>query len=148
MVTVDPELRRPAVRAGPRAAPRPGRVGRADAGHEAADRAGLAAELGLAANTVARAYRELEALGVIETRGRAGSVVSGHGVEQAARLAAHEYAEKMRALGIGRGRGSEAGTPRLRVRSAQTGAFVATRQRLGETPWTRLNARLNASSES
>ena len=61
----------------------------------------LAAELGLAANTVARAYRELEALGVIETRGRAGSVVSGHGVEQAARLAAHEFAERMRALGIG-----------------------------------------------
>ena len=63
---------------------------------------GLAAELGLAANTVARAYRELEVLGLIETRGRAGSVVSGHGVEQAARQAAHEYAEKVRALGIGR----------------------------------------------
>jgi DNA-binding transcriptional regulator YhcF (GntR family) len=60
----------------------------------------LAAEVGLAANTVARAYRELETLGLIETRGRAGSVVSGHGVEQAARLAAHEYAEKMRALGM------------------------------------------------
>ena len=62
----------------------------------------LAADLGLAANTVARAYRELEALGVIETRGRAGSVVSGDGVAQAARRAAHEYVEKQRALGIGR----------------------------------------------
>ena len=62
----------------------------------------LAADLGLAANTVARAYRELEALGVIETRGRAGSVVSGDGVAQAARQAAHEYVEKQRALGIGR----------------------------------------------
>ena len=62
----------------------------------------LAADLGLAANTVARAYRELEALGVIETRGRAGSVVSGDGVQQAARQAAHEYAEKVRALGVGR----------------------------------------------
>jgi DNA-binding transcriptional regulator YhcF (GntR family) len=61
----------------------------------------LAADLGLAANTVARAYRELEALGVIETRGRAGSVVSGDGVEQAARQAAHEYAERVRALGVG-----------------------------------------------
>jgi len=60
----------------------------------------LAAELGLAANTVARAYRELETLGVIETRGRAGSVVSGPGVEQAARLAAHEFVEKVRALGL------------------------------------------------
>jgi DNA-binding transcriptional regulator YhcF (GntR family) len=62
----------------------------------------LAADLGLATNTVARAYRELEALGVIETRGRAGSVVTGQGVEQAARLAAHEYAERLRALGLSR----------------------------------------------
>jgi DNA-binding transcriptional regulator YhcF (GntR family) len=63
---------------------------------------GLAGDLGLAANTVARAYRELEALGLIETRGRAGSVVSGDGVEQAARQAAREYAERTRALGIDR----------------------------------------------
>lgn len=60
----------------------------------------LAVELGLAPNTVARAYRELEALGVIETRGRAGSVVTGGGVERAARLAAHEYVEAVRALGL------------------------------------------------
>lgn len=62
---------------------------------------GLAAELGLAANTVARAYRELESLGLIETRGRAGSVVSGDGVRQAARQAAHDFVEQMRALGTG-----------------------------------------------
>lgn len=62
----------------------------------------MAEDLGLAANTVARAYRELEALGIIETRGRAGSVVSGHGTAQAARLAAHEYAEQLKALGVGR----------------------------------------------
>jgi len=62
---------------------------------------GLAGDLGLATNTVARAYRELEALGVIETRGRAGSVVTGGGVDRAAREAAHEYAEKLRALGLG-----------------------------------------------
>jgi DNA-binding transcriptional regulator YhcF (GntR family) len=61
---------------------------------------GLAADLGLAANTVARAYRDLESLGLIETRGRAGSVVTGNGVEQAARQAAHEYAETIRALGL------------------------------------------------
>jgi DNA-binding transcriptional regulator YhcF (GntR family) len=60
----------------------------------------LAADLGLATNTVARAYRELEGLGVIETRGRAGSVVSGDGVSQAARRAAHEYVETLRALGV------------------------------------------------
>jgi DNA-binding transcriptional regulator YhcF (GntR family) len=62
----------------------------------------LATDLGLAANTVARAYRELEALGVITTRGRAGSVVSGDGVERAARQAANEYAERLRALGVDR----------------------------------------------
>jgi DNA-binding transcriptional regulator YhcF (GntR family) len=62
----------------------------------------LAAELGLAANTVARAYRELETLGLIETRGRAGSLVSGASVEQAARQAAHDYVERVRALGLDR----------------------------------------------
>src|SRR4029453_793574 len=36
----------------------------------------LAADLGLAVNTVARAYRELEEAGLIETRGRAGAFVS------------------------------------------------------------------------
>ena len=60
----------------------------------------LAGDLGLAANTVARAYRELEALGVIETRGRAGSVVTGGGVDRAAREAAHAYAEQLKALGL------------------------------------------------
>ena len=60
----------------------------------------LAADLELATNTVARAYRELESLGVIETRGRAGSVVTGGGVDRAAREAAHAYAEQLRALGL------------------------------------------------
>ena len=36
----------------------------------------LAGDLGLAVNTVAKAYRALEADGVIETRGRAGTFVS------------------------------------------------------------------------
>src|SRR6195952_5898053 len=61
----------------------------------------LAGDLGLANNTVARAYRELEALGVIETRGRAGSVVTGAGVDRAAREAAHQYAATLKALGLG-----------------------------------------------
>ena len=65
----------------------------------------LAGDLGLAVNTVARAYRELEALGVIETRGRAGSVVTGGGVERAAREAAHDYVARLRALGVGRDEG-------------------------------------------
>lgn len=36
----------------------------------------LAADLGVAPGTVARAYKELEALGAIETRGRLGTIVA------------------------------------------------------------------------
>ena len=60
----------------------------------------LAEELGLAANTVARAYRELEASGVIETRGRAGSFVTDDDVHSSAKAAAASYAEQVRALGL------------------------------------------------
>jgi DNA-binding transcriptional regulator YhcF (GntR family) len=60
----------------------------------------LASDLGVAANTVARAYRELEQAGVIETRGRAGSVVTGDGVEREAKAAAAAYVAQVRALGL------------------------------------------------
>lgn len=62
----------------------------------------LADELGLAANTVAKTYRELERDGLIETRGRNGTVVawSSDGAERDAQQAAAAYAERMRALGI------------------------------------------------
>ncbi|NMO88981.1 GntR family transcriptional regulator [Actinomycetospora sp. TBRC 11914] len=65
----------------------------------------LAVDLGLAANTVARAYRELEAAGVVETRGRLGTFVvdpsaaEGGGRDEA-REAAREYAARMRSLGV------------------------------------------------
>jgi DNA-binding transcriptional regulator YhcF (GntR family) len=36
----------------------------------------LAADLGLAVNTVARTYRELETAGIVETRGRQGTFVA------------------------------------------------------------------------
>lgn len=65
---------------------------------------GLAAELGLAANTVAKAYRELELAQLIETRGRAGTFVS-HAGDRSGQLAAEhaaEYARKVSALGIDR----------------------------------------------
>jgi DNA-binding transcriptional regulator YhcF (GntR family) len=71
----------------------------------------LAGELGLAANTVARAYRELEEAGLVITRGRLGTVVSPGGVRGGAsagasggdavvRLAAADYARAARAAGI------------------------------------------------
>jgi len=62
----------------------------------------LADQLGLAPNTVARAYRELEAAGVIETRGRSGSFVSlsSDSAERALQEAAATYATRARELGI------------------------------------------------
>jgi DNA-binding transcriptional regulator YhcF (GntR family) len=63
---------------------------------------GLADELGIAPNTVARAYRELEADGIIETRGRNGSFVTAQGdvAAQQAQLAARAYADRIRQLGV------------------------------------------------
>jgi DNA-binding transcriptional regulator YhcF (GntR family) len=61
----------------------------------------LADTLGVAVNTVARAYRELEHTGLVTTRGRAGTVVNGDGADRAAKDAARSYADTMRALGIG-----------------------------------------------
>lgn len=60
----------------------------------------LAGDLGLAPNTVARTYRELEAEGLVETRGRNGTVVRAQGdaAERAARAAARDYAETVRRL--------------------------------------------------
>ena len=63
----------------------------------------LAADLGLAVNTVARAYRELELAGLLETRGRNGTFVASG--PSAARLEAareaRDFARRMRDLGIG-----------------------------------------------
>jgi len=62
----------------------------------------LAADLGIAPNTIARAYRELEDAGLIETRGRAGSFVGASGDQnrQRAQEAAAEYAKEARGLGL------------------------------------------------
>lgn len=65
----------------------------------------LAADLGLAVNTVARAFRELESDGVIITRGRQGSfvssaVVDGGGAESEIDRAATAYAASARAGGL------------------------------------------------
>ncbi|HEX6345370.1 GntR family transcriptional regulator [Umezawaea sp.] len=62
----------------------------------------LAADLGLAVNTIARAYRELEEAGLIETRGRAGTVVSAAGERSRERAlrAARSYALTVREVGL------------------------------------------------
>lgn len=64
----------------------------------------LAADLGLAVNTVARAYRELEESGLVETRGRAGTVVAAAGEQtrQRALDAAQRYADTVTGLGLDR----------------------------------------------
>ena len=62
----------------------------------------LAEDLGLAANTVARAYRELEADGVISTHGRRGTfVTSDHLVEPDTGIAeqAQAFVRSARRLG-------------------------------------------------
>ncbi|WP_374967747.1 GntR family transcriptional regulator [Terrabacter sp. BE26] len=63
----------------------------------------LAAELGLAANTVARAYKELESAGLVQTRSRAGTVVASGEHAAAAALAAlaARYVAAARQAGVG-----------------------------------------------
>lgn len=62
----------------------------------------LAAQLGLATNTVARAYRALEHDEVIETRGRNGSFVAatGDATHRQAQLAAIAFADRITRLGV------------------------------------------------
>ena len=69
----------------------------------------LAADLGLANNTVARAYRELEADAVIATHGRRGTFVrsdvldeptSRSGAAGLAKTAANDYVHTVRRLGL------------------------------------------------
>jgi DNA-binding transcriptional regulator YhcF (GntR family) len=63
----------------------------------------LAADLGLAVNTVARAYRELELAGLVDGRGRHGSFVAGSSAKtrpEAVR-ATRDFAARMRQLGVG-----------------------------------------------
>jgi DNA-binding transcriptional regulator YhcF (GntR family) len=63
----------------------------------------LAGDLGLAVNTVARSYRELESAGLVDTRGRAGTVVTARGdrAREELAVAARDYAEAARRLGVG-----------------------------------------------
>jgi len=78
------------------------REGRLPAGARLPTVRALAAELGLAVNTVARSYRELESAGIIETRGRNGTFVArADPVDAAMAAAARAYADVARSLGLG-----------------------------------------------
>ncbi|MDO5499905.1 MAG: GntR family transcriptional regulator [Propionibacteriaceae bacterium] len=65
----------------------------------------LASDLGIAPNTVARTYRELEAAGFVRTAGRNGTIVTppddGSEIAREAASLAAAYARGMRALGLG-----------------------------------------------
>ena len=62
----------------------------------------LAGDLGLAVNTVARAYKELEAEGLVTTRRRAGTVVAGggHATDVALHRSAAAYAASVARAGL------------------------------------------------
>jgi len=83
--------------------------GRLDPGTKLPTVRQLASDLGLAANTVARAYRELEADQVIATHGRRGTFVRSEVVDDptarstpadAARAATAHYVQTVRRLGL------------------------------------------------
>ncbi|WP_353828422.1 GntR family transcriptional regulator [Agromyces sp. SYSU T0242] len=95
------------------------RDGRLAAGAKLPTVRALAEELGLAANTVARAYKELEADDVVEGRGRAGTFVrtAGDPVAQALQAAASEFADVADRLGVGADAALDAVDRALRSRS-------------------------------
>lgn len=80
------------------------RSGLLPVGHRLPTVRALAEELGLAANTVAKAYRALETDGVVETRGRNGTVVAaaGDAADRQAANAAAVYVAQARRLGLTR----------------------------------------------
>ncbi|AFM18704.1 putative transcriptional regulator [Mycolicibacterium chubuense NBB4] len=64
----------------------------------------LASQINLAVNTVARAYRELEAAGILETRGRFGTFVArSDPADVAMATAASTFVSTALALGVGKG---------------------------------------------
>lgn len=76
-------------------------TGSLPAGHQLPTVRALAAELGLAANTVAKAYRALEADGVVQTQGRAGTSIASRRMDDAeADDAARTYAQLARRRGL------------------------------------------------
>ncbi|WP_328791095.1 MULTISPECIES: GntR family transcriptional regulator [unclassified Streptomyces] len=96
------------------------RSGKLPAGFKLPTVRGLAEELGLAANTVAKAYRALEADAVIETRGRNGTFIAaaGEGAAREAASAAQAFAERVHRLGLTEAEAVAAAAEALRARYA------------------------------
>ncbi|WKD35415.1 GntR family transcriptional regulator [Streptomyces xanthophaeus] len=96
------------------------RSGKLPAGFKLPTVRGLAEELGLAANTVAKAYRALEADAVIETRGRNGTFIAaaGDAVSREAASAAQAYADRVHRLGLTQAEALATATEALRARYA------------------------------
>lgn len=78
-------------------------AGRLRAGDRLPTIRALATDLGVAAGTVARAYRELEAAGVVTTRRRTGTVVADGavGADHGLRRSAAAFVATARAAGLG-----------------------------------------------
>jgi DNA-binding transcriptional regulator YhcF (GntR family) len=93
------------------------RTGKLPVGYRLPTVRALAGELGLAANTVAKAYRVLEADGVVETRGRNGTFVAaaGDAAAREAAAAAQAYAQRVHRLGLDRGAAQAAVAEALRA---------------------------------
>jgi GntR family transcriptional regulator len=78
-------------------------AGRLRAGDRLPTIRALASDLGVAAGTVARAYRELESTGVVETRRRTGTVVAAgrDAPDDVVARAARDLVRTARAAGLG-----------------------------------------------
>ncbi|MCQ4118261.1 GntR family transcriptional regulator [Rhodococcus tibetensis] len=78
------------------------RTGRLIAGTKIPTVRALAVEVGLAPNTVAKAYRELGEQGVIESRGKQGTFIAGGGdpIRVGGEKAATRYVQELRKLGV------------------------------------------------
>ncbi|WP_031521908.1 GntR family transcriptional regulator [Streptomyces sp. NRRL F-5123] len=99
------------------------RSGRLPVGYKLPTVRGLADRSGLAANTVAKAYRALEADGVIETRGRHGTYVAAADARtREVAAAAAAYVDRARRLGLDRPASLAAVEEALRAAYGDAGA--------------------------
>jgi DNA-binding transcriptional regulator YhcF (GntR family) len=101
LVTVDPTSAEPPYEQVRRQVAEGAADGTLAAGHRLPTVRQLATDLGIAANTVAKAYRALETDGVVETQGRRGTFVAARRLDDAeAADAAQAYVRAARRRGL------------------------------------------------